>query len=202
MTRTKLEELVDLDLTPLIASFGVIAVAELGDKTQLATVTLSTKYRARSVFIGAILAVLVVDGVSILIGSAVGNLLPMQWIGLLGAVIFIGFGAYSLYSKDDDEVDIRLGKLAIVTSFLLILVMELGDKTQFSALALAATYHSPVLVLLGTLLACVALMGSGVLIGSRLVKVMPKKYMKTFGGILFLIFGLIFLMNAAGITLF
>jgi putative Ca2+/H+ antiporter (TMEM165/GDT1 family) len=66
-----------MDLTPLVSTFGIVAVAELGDRTQLAAMTLSTSYRAASVFAGAISAVALVDGISILAGTALAELIPM-----------------------------------------------------------------------------------------------------------------------------
>ncbi len=191
-----------MDLTPLIAAFGVIAVAELGDKTQLAAITLSSRYRAISVFVGAMLAVTLVDGVSILAGVALADVIPMQLVGLFGAVIFIGFGIYTLYSKDEEKIETKKGKSAALTAFSLISMMELGDKTQIAIIAIAAKYGSPLLVLSGTIFAFAILMGIGILIGSRLMKLVPQRYMRIFTGALFLFFGAIFLLDAAGIALF
>jgi putative Ca2+/H+ antiporter (TMEM165/GDT1 family) len=60
-----------LDLLPILSTFAIVAIAEFGDKTQIAVVSLSAKHRQRSVFIGALLAFVLVDGVSALIGGAV-----------------------------------------------------------------------------------------------------------------------------------
>jgi len=71
-----------MDFLPLLASFGLILVAELGDKTQLAVISLSSKRKSKSVFVGALLAFAVVDGISALAGGAVAALIPAFWIGL------------------------------------------------------------------------------------------------------------------------
>lgn len=189
-----------MDLTPLISAFGIIAVAELGDKTQLAAMTLSTRYRAISVFAGAVLAVALVDGISILAGTAMAEFIPMQAIGLLGAAIFIGFGIYALISKESEKVKVRRGKFAILTTFLMVVLMELGDKTQFSTLALAAKYSAPVLIFLGTVLAYVLMMGISVVVGNKLLRFLPPRYLKILSGALFLFFGVIFLLGVAGIN--
>ncbi|MEW6222253.1 MAG: TMEM165/GDT1 family protein [Candidatus Hadarchaeota archaeon] len=78
--------------------------------------------------------------------------------------------------------------------------MELGDKTQFSTLALAARTGSPVLIFFGALLAYALLMGIAVIIGSRLPKVVPLGYIKIFSGAVFIFFGVLFLLSVAGIS--
>lgn len=98
---------VTMDLVPLISTFLIIAVAELGDKTQLAAITLSSRCGAMSVFVGSVLGISLVNGVSILAGTALGELIPMRIIGLLGAAIFIGFGLVTLFSKEDQKVKLR-----------------------------------------------------------------------------------------------
>jgi len=184
-----------MDLTPLISTLGIIAVAELGDKTQLATIALSTRYRAISVFVGALLAVAMIDGLSILAGIALGSLIPMQGIKIAGAAIFIGFGIYTLFSRKAEKIKVKRGNFAILTSFSLISVMELGDKTQFAILALAARYSAPALVFLGAILAFTLMMGIGVVVGSRLPRLVPIRYLRIFTGGLFILFGVIFLLS-------
>jgi hypothetical protein len=67
-------------LTSLVASFLLVAVAELGDKTQIAVITLSSRFKALSVFLGAMLAFLLVTGIAVAIGSALTRVLPAFWI--------------------------------------------------------------------------------------------------------------------------
>ncbi len=187
-------------MAPLISTFVMLALAELGDKTQLVAITLSSKYRAISVFTGAMLAMALVDGVSIVAGTFLADIFSGQIIGLAGAAIFLAFGVHALLSKDEDEVKVKSGKSAVVTSFSMVAVMELGDKTQFSVITLAAQYNAPALVFLGMILAYILLMGIGVILGCKLLKYVPKKYLKIFTGGLFIIFGIVFLMGAVGIS--
>jgi len=86
-----------------------------------------------------------------------------------------------------------------MTSFLMVSMMELGDKTQFSIIALAAEYNAPVLVFLGAIAAYLLLMGIAVAIGNRLLKFVKPKYLKLFTGTLFIIFGLGFLLRVIGV---
>jgi len=190
-----------MDLTPLISTFGIIAVAELGDKTQLAAMTLSTSYRAASVFVGAILAVVLVDGISILAGTALSGLIPMQLIGLIGAAVFIGFGVHTLLSRETERVKVGRGKFVILTSFMMVLMMELGDKTQLSIITLAAKYAAPISVFLGMVFAYVLVIGIAVVVGNKLLRLLPPRYLRILTGALFIFFGLIFLLSIAGINI-
>lgn len=187
-------------MAPLISTFVMLALAELGDKTQLVAITLSSKYRAISVFVGAMLAMVLVGGVSIIAGTFLADLFSGQIIGLAGAAIFFAFGIHTLLSKDNDEVKVKSGKSAMVTSFSMVAIMELGDKTQFSVITLAAQYNAPALIFLGMILAYILLMGMGVILGCKLLKFVPQKYLKIFTGGLFIVFGAIFLTGALGIS--
>ncbi|MBC7219720.1 MAG: TMEM165/GDT1 family protein [Hadesarchaea archaeon] len=185
-----------MDLTPLITAFGIIALAELGDKTQLATITLSCRYRPIPVFTGAMLAVIVIDGISILVGTALADLLPLQVLKLISAGIFILFGVKNFLSDEDKKMNLRKSRSALATSFSMLALMELGDKTQFSVIALAAKYNSPLLIFVGMTAAFALLMGLGVLMGYRLMRFIPKRYLKIITSAVFLIFGASFLLEA------
>ncbi|MEM4188076.1 MAG: TMEM165/GDT1 family protein [Candidatus Hadarchaeum sp.] len=185
-----------MDLTPLVTTFGIIALAELGDKTQLATITLSCKYRPLPVFVGAMLAVIIVDGISILAGTALAGLLPLQLLRLISAAIFIVFGVKNLIPNDDEKINIKKSKPALLASFSMLALMELGDKTQFSVIALTIKYNAPLLIFVGMAVAFAILMGLGVLIGYRLMNFMPKRYLKIITSTMFLIFGLLFIAEA------
>ena len=142
-----------LDLLPFLSTFAIIGLAEFGDKTQIALVCLSAKYRPRSVFIGALLAFALVDGVSALIGGAIAPFIPAFWIGLGAGISFLIFGLFTLFSKEDTIVKIKEHSNIVTTSFFLIAVMEIGDKTQLAVVALSAEYGAPIQVFLGVMLA-------------------------------------------------
>ena len=83
--------------SPFWIVFSAFLLAELGDKTQLATIALSAEYgRPISVWIGATLGMVLVNGIGALAGKWMGKLLPGIWLRLIGAVVFIGFGIASL----------------------------------------------------------------------------------------------------------
>ncbi|MEM2908335.1 MAG: TMEM165/GDT1 family protein [Candidatus Hadarchaeales archaeon] len=192
-----------MGLAPLISSFSIVALAEFGDKTQLAAITLATRGRPLPVFSGAMLAVLLVDGLSVLVGGALAEVLPTKWMGVGSGLVFIFFGIYTLLHRDGGEVEIVGRKSSLATSFSLIALMELGDKTQFASIALAARYGSPALVIVGIALAYLLTMGTGVLLGSGLLKLLPASYLRICSSAIFILFGISFLFSAvAGMASF
>jgi putative Ca2+/H+ antiporter (TMEM165/GDT1 family) len=184
-----------MDLLPLIASFGIIALAELGDKTQITVMCLSANKRAKTVFIGAVLAFALVDGVSALIGGTIAAFIPSQWIGIGAGCAFLIFGVYSLFSKSE-EVEVDNRSSTIVRSFSLIALMELGDKTQLSVIALAAEYNAPYMVFVGVMLALALLTVIGIAVGAVISRYVPMKYVKIGSSVVFIVFGVIFLWGA------
>jgi putative Ca2+/H+ antiporter (TMEM165/GDT1 family) len=185
-----------LDLLPLLSTFAIVALAEFGDKTQIAVVSLSAKHRPRSVFIGALLAFALVDGVSALIGGAIAPFVPTFWIGLVAGISFLIFGAYTLFSKEDTIIKIKEHSKAVTTSFFLIAVMELGDKTQLAAIALSAEYDAPIQVFLGVMLAFTLLTALGAAFGKIISQYISARYIKIGASLIFVVFGILFLFEA------
>jgi len=184
-----------MDLIPLLSSFGIVALAEFGDKTQLAAIALSSRHKPISVFIGALLAFTLVDGISVLIGEALAVFLPMFWIGVGSGIAFILFGIYTLLSKEVKEVRVKERRFPIASSFLIITLMELGDKTQFTVMALAAKYTAAVSVFTGVMLAFLVITGIGVTIGAVLLKLVPSRYIRGGAATIFILFGALFLVG-------
>jgi putative Ca2+/H+ antiporter (TMEM165/GDT1 family) len=184
-----------MDLLPLISSFGIIALAELGDKTQLTVMCISANKKAKTVFIGAMLAFALVDGASALIGGTIAAFIPAQWIGIGAGVAFLGFGVYSLVPKSE-EVKTDSGSLSVAHSFSLIAMMELGDKTQLSVIALAAEYDAPLMVFVGVMLALALLTAIGIAAGTVISRFIPMKYVKIGSSLVFIVFGILFLWGA------
>jgi putative Ca2+/H+ antiporter (TMEM165/GDT1 family) len=134
--------LLSIDLLPLVSTFVIVALAEFGDKTQIAVISLSARQRPRAVFIGAILAFALVDGVITLISSDISLFVPSFWIGLVAGFSFVVFGVYTVLSKENMAVKIKKRSNVTFTSFFLVSIMEFGDKAQLAIIALSAEYNS------------------------------------------------------------
>jgi putative Ca2+/H+ antiporter (TMEM165/GDT1 family) len=192
-----------IDLLPLLSSFAIVAVAEFGDKTQVAIISLSAKHRPRSVFVGAMFAFALIDGVCALIGGAIAPVIPAFWISLVAGVAFLIFGIYTLLPKKSSIVQIKEHSKVVTTSFLLIAALEFGDKTQLAIIALSAEYAAPLQVFLGVMLALTLLTGLESLLGSVVSRYVSERYIKIGAALLFIAFGVLFLLETfSGTKLF
>jgi Ca2+/H+ antiporter, TMEM165/GDT1 family len=191
-----------MDFVPLISAFLLILVSELGDKTQLTIVSLASTQKARHVFAGALLAFLVVDGVSLLVGGSLLALLPINVIQVVAGAVFIFFGVLPWLKKEKgSEPQLKKGKLPIISTFSLVALMELGDKTQIVAITLAAEAN-PLLVLVGMMTAFAFLTAIAVTVGCKILCRLPRKWLKIGTSALFVVLGFLSMVGAVlGITI-
>ncbi|MBS7653826.1 MAG: TMEM165/GDT1 family protein [Candidatus Bathyarchaeia archaeon] len=183
-----------MDLTALLTPFVLIFLSELGDKTQICAIILSSKGSASSVFLGAMTAFLMVDGLSALLGGELLALMPHGILGLITGLVFIFFGLISLLYKSKSVLCERSGK-TLVQTFSLISLMEIGDKTQIASVLLAAKIGNPILALISIMLAFATVTGIGVLLGYKILRFMPEKYLRIIASMVFIMFGLIFILE-------
>ena len=182
-----------MDVLAVVSAFVLILVAELGDKTQLSVISLSSSYRWQHVFVGSMLAFLAVDGVSIAVGGSLLALVPLRYVQIVSGVVFVIFGVVPLLRREkneDSSVVKRRSTMPLIASFSLIALMELGDKTQILTITLAAQ-SSPIPVLVGMLAAFTLLTGAAVLVGAKLVSRLPMKWLKIVTSMLFIALGAI-----------
>jgi Ca2+/H+ antiporter, TMEM165/GDT1 family len=181
-----------MDLLPLVSAFFVILVGELGDKTQLAAISLAVKYRARYVFAGAMLAFLVVDGVSVFISGSLLTYLPKNLIQIASGIVFIFFGVLPWLRKEkESERQSKTSRFPVFASFSLVALMEIGDKTQFLSISLTAETGAPLQVLVGIMLAFTVLTAIAVTLGCKVVARLPMHWLKIGTSALFIILGTI-----------
>jgi len=195
----QINEAMTIELSSLLSSFGIIFFAELGDKTQLATLALCSKHKPLSVFAGAMLAFASVSGVSVLIGEALASTISTFWVNLGSGIIFILVGVYVLFSKKTEgtkAVKHKFSTIATISSFFTIALMELGDKTQLTILVLATRGWPPLFVFLGAMLAFLTLTLVGVVIGTSIFKFMPERYVRVSSAVIFILIGVLFLLAA------
>ncbi|MFI0901175.1 TMEM165/GDT1 family protein [Streptomyces sp. NPDC020983] len=166
-----------LSLTVVAVVFGVIFLAELPDKTALASLMLGTRYRASYVFAGVAAAFLVHVALAIAAGSLL-TLLPHRLLQAIVGVLFLGGAVMLLRSKPEDEENVKapadqsFWKVA-GAGFMLILVAEFGDLTQIMTANLAARYDNPLSVGIGAVLGLWAVGALGIFGGRMLMKKVP-----------------------------
>jgi Ca2+/H+ antiporter, TMEM165/GDT1 family len=194
---------VDAVLISTVVSFGVIFVAELGDKSQLMALTFATRFRVRDVIIGITVATAIVHLASVAIGYGLGLALPTGWINLAAAIAFVIFGLWTLrgdeLSEDEEDKVNRAGKRAIIAVGTAFFLAELGDKTMLATVTLA-TNEEPIATWLGSTAGMVAAdalaIGIGAVLGARL----PERAVKLFAAGSFVLFGLILIADGLGIV--
>ncbi len=174
----------------LLQTFLVIFLAEMGDKSQFLMIAMSAEYRLRDIIAGVTAAVCVLNLLAIAVGSVIGNLLPLPLISLIAGGVFLAFALTGLWKDDREEETVRRSGKAIPAIFGTYFLAELGDKTQLTALTLAAdggefSVSTALAVFLG---ASAALIGAdllGLFVGFVLGRHLP---VAVFGWVSFLIF--------------
>lgn len=184
-----------------LVSFGVIFVAELGDKSQLMALTFATRFRPLPVLIGITVATSVVHLVSVGVGHGLGVTLPTGWIALVAALAFFGFGAWTLrgdaLSAHEKGRAERTTGSAIVAVSVAFFLAELGDKTMLATITLA-TRHGWFGTWLGSTLGMVAADALAILVGRMLGRRLPERVIAYGASALFVAFGCWLLVEAIG----
>jgi len=141
-----------------ISSFSAVALAEIGDKTQLLSLFLTARFRSRTAIIaGILLATLLNHAASAWFGAWVAQFIPQGWHAWLLGGSFILVALWLLIpDKDDSDNNSVLKYGAFVASTVLFFLAEIGDKTQIATVLLAATYDATSLVIVGTTLGMLA----------------------------------------------
>jgi len=178
----------------ILVPLAAVGLAELGDKTQLSILLLSSKTKKHAeLLLGVMLAFLIVDGAAIVAGSWITSIISIEKIRIISGIIFIIFGIKILREsaeKCDDKVHL---KNPFVSGFTLIFAAELGDKTQITAGLFAARYDA-FLVLVGTMVALAALSVAAVYLGKHILDKFDKCTVTKIAGTLFVLIGASFLL--------
>jgi len=190
-------------LEAFLLSAGVVALAEIGDKTQLLAFLLAARFRRPWPIVAGILAATVVNHA--LAGAAGAWLMAlagpvaMRWV--LG-ISFLAMAAWTLVPDhvDEGEAAPRSGHGVFFTTLVAFFLAEMGDKTQVATVALAARYASTVAVVAGTTLGMMLANVPAVFLGDRLLRRMPVRLVHGVAAALFAVLGVATLLGA-GATL-
>lgn len=178
-----------------LISTSVVALAEMGDKTQLLALLLAARFRKPvPILIAILLATTINHGLSAVLGqwlTTVLNPTVMVWVLAIG---FIGMALWMLIpDKLDDETDSinkwqRFGVFG--ATFILFFLAEIGDKTQIATVALAARFDSVFWVMLGTIVGMMIANAPAVFIGNKMADRLPISLIHKIGAAIFLIVGI------------
>jgi Ca2+/H+ antiporter, TMEM165/GDT1 family len=161
-------------------SLGVVALAEIGDKTQLLAFVLAARFRKPlPVIAGIAVATLLNHGLAGWLGAFLGDLADGPWLAWIVGGSFLGFAAWALVPDRLDDAPRRTGAAgAFATTAVSFFLVEIGDKTQVATVALAATYPSLLAVTLGTTAGLLAVNIPATLLGEGLARRLPLRWIR------------------------
>jgi putative Ca2+/H+ antiporter (TMEM165/GDT1 family) len=192
-------------------AFGIVFLAELPDKSMIASLVLGTRYRPLYVWLGAAAAFAVHVVIAVSVGGALA-LLPHRLVEVIVAVLFFAGAALLLLGREEDVEragvdEAGAGVAAAVAaptmwrvvslSFVVIFVGEWGDITQIATANLAAKYHEPVAVGIGAALGLWAVLAIGVVAGAKLVERVPLAIVRRITGVVLAVLGVVSAVAAA-----
>jgi putative Ca2+/H+ antiporter (TMEM165/GDT1 family) len=182
----------------LLSSTLLVAVAEIGDKTQLLSFVLAARLRRPwPILAGILVATLANHALAGAFGNWIATLVPRHVLVIAVGVLFIAFGFWALHpdALDDDPRIHRAG--AFVTALVAFFLAEMGDKTQIATVALAARFDALTQVVIGTTLGMMIANAPAVWLGEKLADRIPMRAVRIVAATLFVGFGLLTLFGAA-----
>ena len=185
-------------ITTILISTGVVALAEMGDKTQLLAFLLAARFKKPvPIILGILLATIVNHGFAGALGAWITTLLSPNTLGWILGISFIAMAIWTLKPDEIEEDEAKIaGRFGVfgattITFFL----AEMGDKTQIATVALAANYSSVILVVIGTTLGMMIADVPAVFIGTKFAQKVSMKLVHGIASAVFAVLGVITLLN-------
>lgn len=185
-------------LEALLISTGIVALAEIGDKTQLLAFILAAKFRKPlPIVLGILAATLANHALAGALGSWITSLVGPQTLRWILGVSFIGMGLWTLIPDRFEEGDAKLARFGVFgTTLVAFFLAEMGDKTQVATVALAAQYQAVFSVVAGTTLGMMIANVPAVFLGDRIAHRMPVRLVHGIAAAIFAMLGVATLFGA------
>ncbi len=188
----------EFKLEAFLISTGIVALAEIGDKTQLLAFVLAAKFRRPlPIVLGILVATLANHACAGALGAWITSMVSpevMRWV--LG-VSFIGMAAWTLIPDKLDDEDTKLARFGVFgTTIVAFFLAEMGDKTQIATVALAAQYKSVFAVVAGTTLGMMIANVPAVILGDRIANKIPVRVVHGIAAAIFAVLGIATLLGA------
>lgn len=169
-------------LQPLLVSAGLVAIAEIGDKTQLLAMLLAARFRKPlPIIAGIFVATIFNHALAAWVGVVAGDFLNGPWMKWVLGIAFIAFGAWALIPdkfEDKDAPREKAGASIFVTTVVAFFFVEMGDKTQVATVALAARFHQVLWVAVGTTIGMMLANVPAVFLSQAAADRLPLKYIR------------------------
>ena len=182
-----------------LISTGVVALAEIGDKTQLLAFILAAKFRRPvPIVVGILIATLLNHGFAGALGAWITSVVRPEMMRWVIGISFVAMGGWTLIPDTFDEGDAKLARFGVFgTTLIAFFLAEMGDKTQVATVALAARFHAFFAVVSGTTLGMMIANVPAVLLGDRIAHRMPVRLVHLIAAAIFVILGVATLAGAA-----
>ncbi|MGE4124623.1 MAG: TMEM165/GDT1 family protein [Pusillimonas sp.] len=189
----------------LWVSTGVVALAEMGDKTQLLAFILAARFKKPvPIILGILVATLLNHGLAGAVGSWVTTVLSPDVLRWILGLSFLAMAVWTLIpdkiEEEETQVAQRLGVFG--ATFITFFLAEMGDKTQIATVALAASYAAPLLVIAGTTLGMLIADVPAVFVGDRFAACIPMRLVHGIAAAIFAVLGLLALFNVGDMMSF
>ncbi|MBL8298893.1 MAG: TMEM165/GDT1 family protein [Rhodanobacteraceae bacterium] len=183
----------------LLVSTGVVALAEIGDKTQLLAIVLAARFRNPTpIILGILVATLVNHGLAGALGAWITSAISPETLRWVLGASFVGMAIWTLIpdtiGDENPAISQRLGVFG--TTLITFFLAEMGDKTQIATVAMAAHYAAPLMVVIGTTLGMLIADVPAVFVGDRLASKLPMKLVHVIAASVFAVLGLATLLGA------
>lgn len=182
----------------LLVSTGVVALAEIGDKTQLLAFILAARFKKPLPIIAGILCATIVNhGLAGALGAWITSAISPEVLRWVLGLSFIGMAIWTLIPDKIEEEETQVAKrfgvfgATLITFFL----AEMGDKTQIATVAMAAHYASPLLVVIGTTLGMLLADVPAVFVGDKFAAKIPMRLVHTIAAAIFAVMGILTLLR-------
>lgn len=181
-----------------LVSTGIVALAEVGDKTQLLAFILAAKFRKPApIILGILVATLANHAFAGALGAWITAWVGPQVLRWILGLSFLGMAVWTLIPDTFDEKDARIGQSGVFgTTFVAFFLAEMGDKTQIATVALAAQYRAFYSVVAGTTLGMMIANVPAVLLGDRIAHRLPVKLVHRIAAAIFALLGFATLLGA------
>nr|WP_321439410.1 TMEM165/GDT1 family protein [uncultured Hyphomonas sp.] len=189
-----------VSMEALYTSTAVVALAEIGDKTQLLAILLATRFRAPvPIILGILLATLANHFLAALVGVSAANLLDGEWFRYIIAASFIIMGLWTLIPDKLDDLDDKPTRFgAFLATLIAFFLVEMGDKTQLATIALGARFDQIIWVTAGTTLGMMLANVPAVFLGHELIERVPLNIVRFIAAALFVVIGVWLALQTAG----
>lgn len=181
-----------------LISTGIVALAEVGDKTQILAFILAAKYKKPApIVLGILVATLANHGFAGALGAWITTLMGPETLRWVLGISFIGMAIWTLIPDKFDEGDARFARFGVFgTTLVAFFIAEMGDKTQVATIALAAQYQAFFTVVAGTTLGMMIANAPAVFLGNRIAEKMPVRLVHRIAAAIFAILGVATLFGA------